>query len=680
MRRRLPIAILGLLLGTIQRGPAGAGPGAAPCEVQGTSGALPGEVHNFGTSLGIHGSVAVIATTGESLEVEGSAHVHRQTENGLALQTMFHSGVVECQNGFGTSMAMDGSVIAVGDPFEGAPECGSGAVYVYRMYDGLPMFETKLTASNGASFDRFGNSVSVWADTIFVGAWAHDTNGLQDAGAAYVFRRLDGVWTEEAILADPVPEQGDFFGTSVAFVNNVAIVGAHAADGPAINTGAAFVFRYEAGQWIFEEELKPHGAAGEDWFGWSLALDNAGDTVVIGAIQDLSQFGSAFIFEHEGSTWHEAAKLQARKTFGTVAFFGGSVDISEDGSTILVGAPHDSEAGYEAGAAHFFRRLGPTAWTEVDKFIKPGSSCLGASVALDGDVALIGDPCREPGGRVYVLSGVLGIDCNGNSQPDACDIFTGTSADLDGNGIPDECSIVGDMNGDGFVAIVDFLALLASWGSCPGPCPPSCSGDFDGNCEVAITDFLLLLGSWTSPLPLLTCPGSGDCCSPHGTAGCQDEACCEATCALDPFCCAVVWDMICSNESQSLCGCPLPAACGGPAGDCCAFGGLPGPGCSDAACCEAICDYVDPFCCQVQWDSTCQGWALQFCDCPPSECSPDAGTCCQANGGPGCNDLECCTLVCEQLDPFCCDVAWDCICANIAFNFCKVCSGPPSGG
>ena len=44
-------------------------------------------------------------------------------------------------------------------------------------------------------------------------------------------------------------------------------------------------------------------------------------------------------------------------------------------------------------------------------------------------------------------------------------------------------------------------------------------------------------------------------------------------------------------------------------------------------------------------------------------CTPEAGPCDQANGTPGCDDSECCNSVCD-LDPYCCDVAWDELCAG----------------
>ena len=48
---------------------------------------------------------------------------------------------------------------------------------------------------------------------------------------------------------------------------------------------------------------------------------------------------------------------------------------------------------------------------------------------------------------------------------------------------------------------------------------------------------------------------------------------------------------------------------------------------------------------------------------PPPSCGTSGNDCCVPNGSPGCNDAGCCELVCA-CDPFCCDVAWDGLCAG----------------
>ncbi len=59
------------------------------------------------------------------------------------------------------------------------------------------------------------------------------------------------------------------------------------------------------------------------------------------------------------------------------------------------------------------------------------------------------------------------------------------------------------------------------------------------------------------------CPGEGDCFKANGTPGCNDacggvpcDGCCETVCAVDPFCCDVLWDQACANQAQDLCAIP----------------------------------------------------------------------------------------------------------------------------
>ena len=108
--------------------------------------------------------------------------------------------------------------------------------------------------------------------------------------------------------------------------------------------------------------------------------------------------------------------------------------------------------------------------------------------------------------------------------------------------------------------------------------------------------------------------------------------------------------------------------------------------------CTAPCEIPTGACCFL--DGTCvdgvteddcgfQGGTYQgdgsdcaSVDCPEL-CGPGAGDCCQSNGTPGCEDPDCCQIVCA-IDPFCCDVTWDSICAGEAEDLCgKLCFVPP---
>lgn len=88
---------------------------------------------------------------------------------------------------------------------------------------------------------------------------------------------------------------------------------------------------------------------------------------------------------------------------------------------------------------------------------------------------------------IYVV-----FDCNGNGTPDAIDIKTGESEDVNSDGIPDECQCLADVTGDGIVNVNDILALIGAWGS-TGPV-----GDVNADDIVDVNDLLIVISSWGS--------------------------------------------------------------------------------------------------------------------------------------------------------------------------------------
>jgi len=105
--------------------------------------------------------------------------------------------------------------------------------------------------------------------------------------------------------------------------------------------------------------------------------------------------------------------------------------------------------------------------------------------------------------------------------------------------------------------------------------------------------------------------------------------------------------------------CPAP-----PDDDCCTPGVV--PGCADPGCQGTVCP-VDPFCCDVLWDAICADLANQLCPI----CT-GASLCCTPGPQPGCGSPACESLVCAT-HPFCCQVAWDGLCAEKALSICAEC-------
>ncbi|MCH7638885.1 MAG: FG-GAP repeat protein, partial [Bacteroidetes bacterium] len=114
----------------------------------------------------------------------------------------------------------------------------------------------KLTASDGATGDRFGISVSVSGDRALVGAYRDDDMGNQ-SGSAYVFvRQGDGSWLEVDKLNASDGASNDYFGHSVSLSGDRALVGAYRDDDMGNNSGSAYVFvRQGDGSWLEVDKL-----------------------------------------------------------------------------------------------------------------------------------------------------------------------------------------------------------------------------------------------------------------------------------------------------------------------------------------------------------------------------------------------------------------------------------------
>ncbi len=114
--------------------------------------------------------------------------------------------------------------------------------------------QAELTASDGASGDFFGGSVSISGNTVVVGAPGKNTN----TGAAYVFVRSGTTWTQQAELTASDGVSGDSFGWSVSVYGNTVVVGSPWQN---INTGAAYVFVRSGTTWSQQAELTASDAA-----------------------------------------------------------------------------------------------------------------------------------------------------------------------------------------------------------------------------------------------------------------------------------------------------------------------------------------------------------------------------------------------------------------------------------
>jgi len=303
------------------------------------------------------------------------------------------------KDGFGHSAAIsdDGSTAIVGSyyiEFGITYPIGPGGVYIFTNDAGTWVLQQKLPTPDMPDSDLFGFSVALSADgnTALVGAQGGtgpvDT---QVPGAAYIFTRSEGVWSQQTMLTASDRQVGDHFGVSVALSDSgdTALIGAYVDDvGANTNQGSAYVYQRSGNAWTEQAHLTSTDAAAGDYFGRSVALSADGSMALIGAdmktIGANTAQGAAYIFTRASTTWSQQTRLTDING-GGYEWFGVGAALSADGQTALVGAD---------GTGAFVFTASGGIWTQ-QALLTDGSAYLGwgNSIALsaDGNTALVED-------------------------------------------------------------------------------------------------------------------------------------------------------------------------------------------------------------------------------------------------------------------------------------------------
>jgi hypothetical protein len=315
---------------------------------------------------------------------------------------------------FGSSVSIsdDGTIAVIGAPGALSEPYGyygneytSGRVSIYNWNGTSWTLQQKLDHFQPYSGYQFGSSVSIsgGGTTILVGAnraassWG---SAINKQGAAYVYVWDSANWTLQATLTASDLAHLDDFGVSTALSNdgNTAVVGAPGAEeaGDPSGKGAAYVFVRNGTTWSEQKRLKSTGSnnVGES-FGRSVDLSDDGNTLIVGADKGvlhpedgIAYHGLAYVFKRSTDVWSQEDILIASE-YAYDEKFGISVSISEDGNTAIVGEP----GRFSMGSAYLFTRS-DTTWTEQQK-ITPSdnfSDSFGISVSLSGDAgrAIVG--------------------------------------------------------------------------------------------------------------------------------------------------------------------------------------------------------------------------------------------------------------------------------------------------
>jgi hypothetical protein len=198
------------------------------------------------------------------------------------------------QSTFGTavSLSADGNTAFIGGPADNA---GLGAVWVYTR-SGVTWTPLQRLAANDVGTTGFGGAVDISAggSTAVIGG-GDDNTAI--GGGAWVFTRSGSTWSQQGPVLLPTNGTGPNaqFGSSVGISadGNTALIGS---SGDSNMVGAAYLFTRSAGVWTEQQRLTGSGETGFGFFGTGVALADDGQTAMIGAFADTSEKGAAFAF------------------------------------------------------------------------------------------------------------------------------------------------------------------------------------------------------------------------------------------------------------------------------------------------------------------------------------------------------------------------------------------------
>jgi len=370
---------------------------------------------------------------------------------------------------FGSAVSITADTIVVGAPFEDSAATGingnqadnttpdAGAVYVFVRSGSTWTQQAYLKASNAEEADGFGLSVASDTNRILVGAPYEDSistaingdqqdNSLANAGSAYLYERINTVWSQEAYLKSPhYPTPDGFFGETVALEASTIAIGAPFVDLYEARIGVIVVFGDNGTNWVLQGFINSNPWGSGDRFGRAIAINNhqiavgadaedSNATFVNGDSYNNSALNAGAITTfgiNQWNNWQQTTYIKASNTQEGDGFGG---DVTFCGTTLISGASGEDSAStgidgiqtnnsvLNAGAA--YRYIWDGATWQYRSYIKASNTdagdSFGSALACDETTLVVGaikedsaatgvngnqdDNTAIDAGAVYVLS------------------------------------------------------------------------------------------------------------------------------------------------------------------------------------------------------------------------------------------------------------------------------------
>ena len=341
------------------------------------------------------GTFATMPATNNLASNSGAVYVYSRSGATWSQQAFIKANNADADDlfGFFVDLSADGNTLAVAAYYEDGDLTGtkgnpaffaSGAAYVFTRTGTTWTQQGYIKAANAGAGDFFGIYLSLagTGDTLAVGAFFEGSasaatpadDSLTNAGAAYIFQRTGGTWTQQAYLKAPSPVAQDRFGVAVMLSGdgNTLAVGMDGDSSDhrgvfavppvrnalALNSGAVLVYTRVGGAWSTQAYLKPTNTGTPHRFGNNLSISSDGDTLIVPSYRDnsggtgfnsnplntsVADAGAVFVFRRSAGAWVQENYLKAPNT-GAGDRFGGRVALSGDGTTLAIGASTEDSA------------------------------------------------------------------------------------------------------------------------------------------------------------------------------------------------------------------------------------------------------------------------------------------------------------------------------------------------
>jgi len=253
---------------------------------------------------------------------------------------------------YGRSISIDGDKALVSASSKGQDDLivsvGKGAVFAYRKINDTWVLEDMLEASDAMNWDSFGNAISIDNDRVMIGAFRK--NNL--AGAVYVFEynSTANQWIQvQKLIPNDTSQSNDFFGSSIILRGDTAFIGASLTNNAVSTSGSVYVYKLINGVWTQSQEMFANPEINYDYFGNYLAFSNG--RLFVSSI-GIAHDGAVHVFEENNGQWTHKDKITAPDS-GTKDYFGSS--LYAFGDRVFIGARNVEQAGIvNVGAVYIF--------------------------------------------------------------------------------------------------------------------------------------------------------------------------------------------------------------------------------------------------------------------------------------------------------------------------------------